>query len=158
MARGLDIDVHLDRSQLRSLQRAYSRVPATGQRAMRKASLKLAKDLARLTAAAGRAEGSQAKLGARTVAAVPGAIPRITAGEKGSPRDRAVTLGSEFGATRRFGWYARARFYDSAGRQYKPHRGRASYWFFKTVDEAGPMITQEYVAALDEIAADWGNT
>lgn len=152
-----EVSIHIDRSQLRALERAYTQLPRQAQRSADKASLKLAKNLARMAAAAARAEGRQGKLAARTVTAVPGTPPRITAGAKGSAKAQAVTAGSEFGANQQFGWYANARYdWAAGGHQFKPHRGSASYWFFRTVEESGPLIGQAYAAALDEIASGWG--
>lgn len=146
---------------LRECLRAFDRLGAEAQDEMVQSANKLAKELAQLAQAAGKAEGRQAKLAANTVDVFQGKrLPTIRAGAKGSKRDRAVTLGSEFGATRKFGWYdpkKHPRYYDSAGKQYRPHRGAASYWFFKTIEENDERIGATYAEALDRMADKWGS-
>lgn len=141
---------------LRETQRAFDQLAAGAQDELRDAATTLMRELEVLTKAAGRAEGRQAKLAAETVEVVQTAkLPYLRAGGKGPKRNRDVTKGSEFGATRRFGWYAKGRYYNSRGRQYRPHRGASSYWFFRTTEENGQRISAAYEAALDSIARKW---
>jgi hypothetical protein len=142
---------------LRETLRAFDKLAAEAQAEMVESANKLAKELADLARAAGKAEGRQAKLAANTVEVFKGKrLPTIRAGAKGAKRDRAVTLGSEFGATRRFGWYAKGRYYDSVGRQYRPHQGAFSYWFFRTIEDNDKRIGAVYAEALDRMADKWG--
>lgn len=141
----------------RELLRAFDRLSDGAQGEMEQSANELGKELAALARSAGKAEGRQAKLAANTVEVVVGRrMPTIQAGRSGSERDRAVTLGSEFGATRRFGWYRKGRYYDSRGKQYRPHLGRGSYWFFKTVEDNDARIGSKYAEALDRMAQTWG--
>jgi hypothetical protein len=143
---------------VRETMRAFDQLGGDAQSEMIDASDTLAKRLARLARAAGRAEGRQATLAANTVEVVKGKLlPTIQAGEgssRGTRKQRAVTLGSEFGATRRFGWYAKGRYYDSVGKQYRRHH-TGSYWFLDTVAKS-PLIGLAYAKALDKIAEKWG--
>lgn len=145
---------------LRETLRAFDQLSAGAQEEMQQSADKLARELAQLAQAAGRSEGRQAKLAANTVEVVKGKrLPTIRAGAKGAKRDRDVTLGSEFGATRKFGWYdpkKHPRYYASRGKQFRPHRGAASYWFFKTIEENDERIGAVYAEALDRMADKWG--
>lgn len=144
---------------LRECLRAFDKLGAGAEAELVETSDKLAASLARLVRAAGRSEGRQAKLAANTVEVVKGRrMPTIQAGigsSRGTRKQRAVTLGSEFGATRRFGWYAKGRYYDSVGKQYRPHRGAASYWFLDTITNS-TQIGAAYEKALDRMADKWG--
>lgn len=142
---------------LRETLRAFDQLSAGAQDELKQSADKLARELAQLVQAAGRSEGRQAKLAANTVEVVQAKrLPVIRAGARGSKRDRAVTPGSEFGATRRFGWYSKGRYYDSVGKQFRPHRGAASYWFFTTIEANDERIGATYAEALDRMAEKWG--
>lgn len=139
----------------REILRAFERLPGEAQEIVRRRSYLLAQKLAVIVAAAGRADSRQSAVAAGSVQAEPGRVPMITAGKGGSQKARDLLFGSEFGATRRFGWYARARFFDSPGRQFRPHRGAASYWFFDAVDRNQDETTRAYSEMADEIIETW---
>lgn len=148
---------------LREFRRACRTLGVEADAEMKRSAVELSKELANLVQAAGRAEGRQARVAANTVEVFQGkGLPTIRAGQgsrSGSKRDKDVTLGSEFGATRKFGWYdpkKHPRYYDSVGKQYKPHRGSASYWFFTTVEANDARVGAKYAEALDRMANKWG--
>jgi hypothetical protein len=111
----LDVTIRGDAEVLRALRR----LPPDANDELRDGAGRLAQMLAR-TARGLASSNRQARAAARTVRVVRDRFPTITAG----PEIRLK--GSEFGATAHFGWYRRARYWDSAGEQYRPHRGRAS--------------------------------
>jgi hypothetical protein len=147
---------------LKPLLRAFKQLEDEAQDEMKQSARELAEELAGLMRAAGKSLGKprQAAAAANTVEVFQGTrLPNIRAGRgsrSGSQRDKDVTFGSEFGATRRFGWYSKGRYYDSVGKQFRPHRGAASYWFFKTAEENDERIGSKYAEALDRMADKWG--
>lgn len=150
----LAITVNVD--GVRPIMAALRKLPEGASDALRDGSLKLSRTLANKIRAAARAEGSQAAAVAPTVAAVRDRVPAITAG--GTQRvastrvpAKALIFGSEFGARRRFGWYAERRYRGSTGRQYKRHRGRGSYWFFKTAEQSTATINTAWQKVADDI-------
>jgi hypothetical protein len=142
---GLTIRVHID--GLRETLAALRRLPKDANDELRVAATELAKELAIAAAASGRAEGRQAALVATTVKARRDRVPVIVAGGSkrlGRNRKPAYKLlfGSEFGATR----YT----------QYKPHLGRGSYWFFRTVEDEQVEISAKWLEAADAIIRKFG--
>lgn len=129
-------------SGLDATLRALRRLPAEASNELRVAAEKLSKELAISAAAAGRVEGRQAALVSTTVKARRDRVPVIVAGgtkRLGRNKKPAYKLlfGSEFGADRL--------------RQYKPHLGTGSYWFFRTVDDEQAAIVARWQEAADEI-------
>jgi hypothetical protein len=127
--------------------RALNKLPKEANDQIRKKSLELSKDLAGKAQRSGIAEGSQAALVATTVKARRDRVPVVAAGgtkRLGRNRKPAYKLlfGSEFGADKL--------------KQYKPHIGSGSYWFFKTVDENKQEIAGEWRKAADEIVRSFG--
>jgi hypothetical protein len=108
----------------------------------------LAQDLARVIRAAAAADTPQSARAAASVKAHRDRVPVISAGA--TKRARAVLFGSEFGMTRRSGWYGHPRYRESLGRPYRPHRGNSSYWFFRTVEQQQGRISE----AWNELAAN----
>jgi hypothetical protein len=139
---------------LREVRRALRALPPQATTELKDGTLELANRLVPLIKAAGAARGRQTERASRTTKVVKGAgggvLPRIEAG--GTKKAREVLFGTEFGATRKFGWYdakRNPRYYNSRGKQFPPHLGRGSYWFHKTVDESRGVIDAE--------AADMGS-
>jgi hypothetical protein len=123
--------------------------PAQATAELKDGSVRLANQLVPLIKAAGAARGKQTVLASRTTRVVKsGLMPQIVAGRAG--KASAVLYGTEFGATRKFGWYRAGRYYNSRGKQFPPHQGRGSYWFHKTVDENQGTIN----AAAAQMSAD----
>lgn len=154
MAReSIRINVHIE--GLRETIRAFGKLPKDANNELRVQTLELSKTLAERVKAAGMADTPQSARAARSVRAVRDRVPAVQAG--GTKRSSAVVFGSEFGATRRFGWYAHPRYRHSRGRQYRPHRGRASYWFFATVDENQGEIAATWRRTADAILEKWAS-
>lgn len=142
-----DLTVKVRIDGLRETIAALSRLPKDANDEIRAAATALAKDMAVVAAAAGRVEGRQAALVAVTVKAGRDRVPVVNAGgtrRLGSNRAPAYKLlfGSEFGAN----------FY----KQYRPHVGSGSYWFFQTIDDQQAEISAAWLAAADEIIEKFG--
>jgi|SRR6187551_369372 len=116
------------------VERALKRLPRQAEREVKDGTERLSRELANLIRAAGRAEGLQAARASRTVRTARGVTPNVVAGP------HPLLFGSEFGVKGRFGWYAKGRYYNTEPRQFKPHRGNASYWFFTTYEREEPRI------------------
>ena len=128
---------------VRETMAAFQKLPKEANNSLRDETLKLSKRLAAYVVTAGRKEGSQAALVAQTVKARRDRVPVIQAGgtkRLGSRRAPAYKLlfGSEFGAN-----YLR---------QFKPHLGRGSYWFFRTVEKEEDEIAAAWRKVADDIA------
>lgn len=135
----------------REVERALRDLPDDAQRELDEAKREVAEGLAERVRAAGFADTLQSARAAATVRAdTSGATPSVTAG----PEKRL--FGSEFGVFRRFGWYAARRYVDSPARQYRRHRGSASYWFFQAAEDAQPWVDQQWRDAQDRIIRSWG--
>lgn len=130
--------------------RAARKVPRQGKESLRSSAHDLAGQLADRARANAAAQGRQARRAAQGVKVHPGAfMPTIDAGE--SP----LLFGTEFGATRHFGWYAAARYFDSRGKQFPPHRGGGSYWFLRTVTNERALIERTWRDALADVVRKW---
>lgn len=146
---------------MRETLAAFNRLPKDANDALRDKSMELAQALAGEIAAAGRSEGRQAAILAATVKARRDRAPVVVAGgakRVGRNREPAYALlfGSEFGMNKRTGWYARPRFDQSSGRQYKAHRGRQGYWFFPTIEKNADEIAAVWRKAADDLIAKFG--
>jgi hypothetical protein len=103
---------------------------------------------------AAQADSRQSARASRTVREVKaGAWPAISASNTG--RAKGLLFASEFGMTRKSGWYRKRRYFDSAGRQFRPHLGRGSYWFFKTAEREQPWVESQWLAAADAVVRRW---
>lgn len=154
----LTVTVHIE--GIRGTLAAFARLPKEANDSLRDRSLALSRSLAVDVAAAATAEGGQAALMAPTVRAVRDRVPAISAGgvkKVGRHKVSAWRLlfASEFGQNKRSGWYAAARYAGSAGRQYGPHLGRGSYWFFATVEAHEAEIGTAWRRVVDDIHADF---
>lgn len=101
----------------------------------------------RIKYAAAASDRQSARAG-RTVRERRDRYPVITAGP------HVLLFGSEFGATRHFGWYARGRYYSSPGRQFRPHHVD-SYWFFRTAEANAGYIESEWREVAEKIIREW---
>lgn len=150
------LTVSVSTSGVRQVLKAFAKMPKEASEQLRDRSLALSKGLAVDVAAAARARGSQAALMASTVKATRDRVPSVTAGglkRVGRHKAPAHTLlfASEFGMTRRSGWYAASQYRFSTGRQYAPHVGRHSYWFFTTVSAREAENAREWDKAADAV-------
>lgn len=141
----LIIRVHID--GLRETLAALRQLPKDASDELRAAALEISKEIAKAAAASGRREGRQAALVAGTVKAQRDRVPVVVAGGTkriGSRRKPAYALlfGSEFGA--------------NVLQQYKPHLGKGSYWFFRTIEDEQVEIAERWLKAADEVIRKFG--
>lgn len=133
--------------------RAFANLPRQARDELDEAKTDLSERLARIVRAAGRADTAQTARGlggpANTVRATGGTTPAVRAGP------HPLLFATEFGMDRRSGWYAAPRYLGSRRRQFRPHRGASSYWFFRTVDANQPMIDVAWSQACDAIVRRW---
>lgn len=135
---------------LREVQRALARLPAAAAQELLVGQRKLASVFGAKISAAGRADSRQSARAAGTVRVVSdaGGI-----GVRAGPHP--LLFGSEFGSNSRWGWYSARRFRNSTGRQFRPHRGGASYWFFRTVEENSGAVEREAATIGDRVIGRW---
>lgn len=150
MARDL-LNIKINFRGLDEVIRAADRLGPAVQDETDAAAEHAAQRLAELVRAAGHGSDRQSARAAATV--------RV----QGSGTDSSVVagphpllFGSEFGALGRFGWYSKHRYINSHPRQFRPHRGSASYWFFRTIDANQATVDAEWARALDAIVRRWG--
>lgn len=132
---------------LREVIRALNNLPKNANDEIREKARVIAGKLAETAKQAGRAEGRQAGAVIKTVRVQRDRLPVVVAGgmrKLGRNKKPAYKLlfGSEFGAT--------------VLKQYKPHLGKDSYWFFKTIEEERTFISAEWLEAADEIIRKFG--
>lgn len=132
---------------LRETLAALRALPKDASNELRTAALEISKELATAAGESGTREGGQAALVATTVKARRDRVPVVVAGgtkRLGSNRAPAYKLlfGSEFGADR--------------FEQYRPHVGRGSYWFFRTIEDEETEIAERWLTAADEIIRKFG--
>jgi hypothetical protein len=142
-------DIKVTTEGLKEVLRACSSLPRDAQREAQDGAVKLARDLASVIRLAGRSDSRQSAAASRTVRATRGREPGILAGP------HKLLYGSEFGATRRFGWYRAGRYHASPGRQFRPHRGSASYWFFQTLERERARIDLAASGVADATVRKW---
>ncbi|MEV0726004.1 hypothetical protein AB0I37_24900 [Micromonospora purpureochromogenes] len=140
---------------------ALRKLPKDANNELRQASLAISRAVAEKAKAAGAREGGQAAAVARTVRAQRDRVPAVVAGgtrRLGRHKTPAFNLlfASEFGQNRRTGWYAAPKYAGSAGRQYRPHRGRQGIWFFPTVEAEQADIARRWQQAADEVIEKFG--
>lgn len=150
----LTIRVRIDGA--REVLAAFRDLPKDAGVALRRRSLELSDSLAQQARAAGRADTAQSAAAARSVKAVKDRVPAVQAGGRmrvtssgASASD--VLFGSEFGMSRRSGWFGRPQYRQSPARQFRPHGGAASYWLVDTVTESTD-IGRAWLRAAADIA------
>lgn len=154
MGDGLNIRLRIE--GVRETLAAFRRLPPDATRELRSASLRIAETLAGRVRAAGASDGPHSALVAPTVRAVRDRVPAITAGGsktvgrqsrrsrgQGPTKASDLLFGSEFGATHL--------------KQFRPHVGAGSYWFFRTVEANQGEAVREWEQAADEIVNLWGS-
>ena len=137
----LTINIRID--GLREVLAALNKLPKDASAELKVKAKEIATELAKSAKAAGTAEGSQAALVATTVKAMKDRVPVIqTGGSKKLGRNKKpafkLLFGSEFGSDR----------YEQFG---KPHIGKGSYWFFKTVEDEQATVSAKWLEAADEV-------
>lgn len=134
---------------LNNVLRAFDRLPGEANRILKERTQELARRLAAQVKAAAAGDSRQSRRAASTVRPAGGNTPSVTAGP------HPLLFGSEFGATRKFGWYSKGRYWSSPAKQFRPHRGGNSYWFFRTVEDRNEEIQQEWRDTADAIVRSW---
>jgi hypothetical protein len=133
--------------------RASDKLPKDADTELREQAFDIAKVLADRIKAAGRRHSRQAGRAASTVKEVKGRWPIVQASNTG--RAKGLLFGSEFGMTRKSGWYGKRRYFDSRGSQFGPHLGGGSYWFFKTADGMQPYVAEQWREVADNVVRRW---
>lgn len=126
---------------------ALRQLPKDASTELRAAALEISREIAAAATASGIREGRQAAIVAKTVRAQRDRVPVVVAGGNrkiGRNRKPAYKLlfGSEFGS--------------NALDQYRPHLGRGSYWFFRTIEDEQVEIEKRWLQAADEIVRKFG--
>lgn len=135
---------------LEDILAAFRSLPGDAQRELDQVTKDLAELLARHARAAGQADSRQSARAASTVRAdTSGGSPSVVVGP------HPLLFGSEFGAFGRYGWYSDDRYGGSPARQFRPHLGGGSYWFFRSRDEHGGDIESAFQQAAEAIIAAW---
>jgi hypothetical protein len=150
MARGITVTAYGDGTQ--DTLWAFRELPKQADKELRDASERIARAMVVPVQAAARREGRQAAAVARTVRASRGRVPTVQAGgdtpvgRRGKPAWKLL-FGSEFGGNQNPG--------PRGLRQFKPHLGAGSYWFFSTI-ESDDQPAREWLAAADRIIRKFG--
>lgn len=147
MAETSRASVHIE--GLDEVLRALGALPDDADDELKKGTRELARTLAHKVQAAGQADSRQSGRAAQTVRAIEGTTPSVEAGP------HPLLFGSEFGELRRTGWYGAGRYRRDAARQFRLWRGGASFWFFKTGENA-PEIGEQWRQLADAIIRSWG--
>jgi hypothetical protein len=117
----------------REVERELGRLPGEALIELRKATKRIAKDLASKIQPAGRRDSRQSSGAANTVRA-----KTSRGGATVIAGPDPMLDGSEFGAIRRFGWYADERVDHCEKRQSRPW-GQHSYWLIARARPRNPM-------------------
>lgn len=133
------------------LMRACTALGKDAETELRDQSLDIAKTVTDRIRYAGAASDAQSARASRTVRERRDRFPVITAGP------HPLLFGSNFGMTKHSGWYAAARYWDSAGDQFRPHTmaGEDDYWFFRTAEANQPYIESEWNKVAEKIIREW---
>jgi hypothetical protein len=130
------------------VKRALDKLPRQATREVKDGSEKLARLLANLIRASGRASDKQSARASRTVRTKRGVTPKVIAGP------HPLLLGSEFGVVARFGWYRKGRYHASPARQFRGRRP-TGYWFFPVVTRERATIRAAHQEMVDAVIRDW---
>jgi hypothetical protein len=154
------LTVRLRAPGMRQTLAAFQHLPKDANKELRAASLQIAKILAVSAKGASNIDAQSAAVGT-TVRAIKDRVPVVQAGgAKRITSSRvpawALLFLSEFGMTRRSGWYANPRYGRSTGRQAAPHQGQRGRWFFPTVEAEQARIVAEWAKAADTIVRRFG--
>lgn len=144
-SKSLTIKLHL--SGARETLKAFRDLPKEASNELRTKTLALSQLLASKVEGAARADSPQSALIAGTVKANKDRVPSISAGgnkKVGSRKKPAykILFGSEFGA--------------KTLKQYRPHVGQGSYWFFRTVEQSQAEIDSAWNKLADDVLKKWG--
>jgi hypothetical protein len=142
---GLTVTVRVDGA--RETLAALRRLPRQADQELRDASMRIAQLLASRIQAAARGDSRQSALIAPTVRIRRELLPTVVAGgavRVGRRRKPAykILFGSEFGSNRL--------------PQFRPHLGRGSYWFFRTVEDNETAMGRQWRQAADAVVRSFG--
>ena len=141
------LTVRMELEGFRETIAAFRELPKDANDKLRDGTLELSEQLAGRIRADARGDSAQSALMAPTVKARRDRVPLVQAGgSRRVGRNRVpaykVLFGSLFGAEN----------YP----QFRPWLGPPhSYWFFETVDDAGPEIARHWRGIADEIISEW---
>lgn len=146
MAKTPALTVNLKITGVRETLALFNGLPAAASVELRAASLRLAELMAARAKAAAVADNKQSALMAPTIKPVRDRLPTVQAGgTKRVGRNKKpaykILFGSEFGSSRL--------------NQFRPHRGRNSYWFFASVEANQALIDKQWNRAADKIVLAW---
>ena len=147
----LKLTVHIDGAN--EVLRAFRALPKDASNELRDGTLEVSRVLAGRIKAAGEADSRQSARAARTVKAVRDRTPAVQASNTG--RAKGFLFASEFGMNRKTGWYRKPRYFESAALQFRPHRGRASYWFFDTAEKNADWMADQWREVADRVVRRW---
>lgn len=141
--KSLKLTIHI--TGARETLAAFNRLPKEANAALRKRSMELATTLATKVRSAAVSDSPQSALMAPTIKARLDRLPVIEAGgAKKVARNKRpaykILFGSEFG---------------SHLPQFRPHLGRGSYWFYRTVYDSQAEIAAAWSKAADDIQRDF---
>jgi hypothetical protein len=134
----------------REVQRALAKLPVDARLEMRRSLGLIAGRLTQAVRAAGRSDSKQSAQAAETVRSQ---VRDLNVVISAGPHE--LLFGSEFGVKRRFGWYAKPRYRRSKKRQFRPHLGAGSYWFFRAEQERRPETDRQIEAVADRVISRW---
>jgi hypothetical protein len=122
--------------------RDFRHLPKEASDSLRDRTRELSNDLAHTIRGAAVADSRQSALMAPTVRAVRDRLPVVQAGgtrRVGRNRKPAykILFGSEFGSDHL--------------EQYRPHLGKGSYWFFKTIEHQQRRISEAWSRVADDV-------
>lgn len=141
--RTLKIEIRIEGA--RETIAAFNRLPKEANKALRERSMALANTIATKVRVTAYLDSKQSALMAPTVKAVLDRLPSIVAGgTKRVGRNRRpaykILFGSEFGSNLP---------------QFRPHLGKGSYWFYRTVYDSQREIADAWNKAADDIQRDF---
>lgn len=125
---------------------ALRRIPGQSEEEIREAHQRIARFIAAAAAASARSDSRQSALMVPTVRVAGGGIPQVVAGgsalvgRRHKPASK-ILFGSEFGSDQ----------YP----QFRPHLGRGSYWFFRTIEDQAGRIAAEHDRAAGRLVDDF---
>lgn len=127
---------------------AFRKLPKEASAELRAAALEISTDMAAMVSQAALSQGPQTALMAPTVKARRDRVPVIeVGGNQRVGRNNSPAWGIVFGAEFGAGPGTRGGF--------RPHRGRAGYFIFPTIEAAEGLISARWQTAADNITAEY---
>ncbi|WP_188193446.1 hypothetical protein [Nonomuraea sp. SYSU D8015] len=142
------LKVNLRLSGAKETLKAFRDLPKEANDSLRKRTLEISEALATKLQGAAQGDSAQSGLIAPTIKARRDRVPVIAAGgsrrvgRKRKPAHK-ILFGSEFGSNRL--------------KQFRPHLGQGSYWFFRTVEANESEINETWNQVVADIRREFGN-